>query len=454
MRVLWLCNVVLPVIAEALQMEASNKEGWISGLADVVIKKQSENGIELAVAFPTSENQGTFGRKITTPDGSLTAYGFQEDTVHPERYDEKLEESLRRIAEDFKPDIVHCFGTEYPHTLAMCRVFPKKSRLLISIQGLCAVYADAYFADMPARVIRSKTLRDILKKDSITEQQQKFALRGKMEVEAIGLAKNVSGRTAWDRYYTGQWNPQAKYYHMNETLRPLFYGESWKEENCIPHSIFISQGDYPIKGLHYMLTALPLIQQKYPDARVYVAGDDLVSADSFKQRLKRSGYGRYLRELIRKNRLEDSVVFLGRLSASQMKERYLRSHLFVCCSAIENSPNSLGEAMLLGMPCVSADVGGVPSIFTDGRDGILYEGFRAASGTIHNNSDLKADREDALEGNAERLAEAVVRIWEDENKRKEYCRNAGNHAAQNHDRGMNYRKMNEIYANMMRTDED
>ena len=31
MKVLWVCNIMLPVIAEALHREASNKEGWLSG---------------------------------------------------------------------------------------------------------------------------------------------------------------------------------------------------------------------------------------------------------------------------------------------------------------------------------------------------------------------------------------------------------------------------------------
>ena len=59
-----------------------------------------------------------------------------------------------------------------------------------------------------------------------------------------------------------------------------------------------------------------------------------------------------------------------------MKERYLKSGLFVCCSAIENSPNSLGEAMLLGLPCVTADVGGIKSIFDADKDGIMYAGTK------------------------------------------------------------------------------
>ena len=57
--------------------------------------------------------------------------------------------------------------------------------------------------------------------------------------------------------------------------------------------------------------------------------------------------------------MEDKIEFLGRLSAEGMKQAYLDANVFVMPSTIENSPNSLGEAMLLGVPCVAADVGGV-----------------------------------------------------------------------------------------------
>ena len=40
MRVLWVCNIMLPVIAEALHREASNTEGWLSGLLSQVVDWQ------------------------------------------------------------------------------------------------------------------------------------------------------------------------------------------------------------------------------------------------------------------------------------------------------------------------------------------------------------------------------------------------------------------------------
>lgn len=449
MRVLWVCNIILPVVAEHLGLAGSNKEGWLSGLCSVILLRQRENQIDLHVAFPVDREMDGYEEEIATRAGRLHCYGFYEDVKHPERYDAELETRLGRIMDRVAPDVVHCFGTEYPHTLAACRAFPRKDRILIGIQGLCTVYANAYFADLPGKVIRSETLRDVLKKDSIVRQRDKFVRRGMMEMEAISLAGNITGRTAWDRYYTDRWNPRANYYAMNETLRENFYEGRWEEGACIPRSIFLSQGDYPIKGLHYLLLALPAIQARYPQTRVYVAGNSIVKQGTLKDRLKISAYGKYLLGLIRREGMEDSVVFLGPLNAEEMKERYLRSHLFVCCSAIENSPNSLGEAMLLGMPCVSADVGGIPSIFRGGEDGILYEGFRSADNPFDNICDSNISEEEKLERNAGRLANAVIEMWENEEKRERYGANARNHAKKTHDREANYQRMTEIYAKIM-----
>ncbi len=443
MKVLWLCNIMLPVAAEYLHLEASNKEGWLSGLASVMLERKAENGIRLAAAFPADHE---FSVEVPVGDSILTCYGFTEDVTCPERYDPSLEEQLRRITEKYKPDVVHCFGTEYPHTLAMCRVFPEKDRILIGIQGLCSVYANTYFASLPSQVIHSVTLRDRLKRDTIQMQQQKFVKRGEMEIQAVKLAGNVTGRTDWDLHYTRKWNPSAVYFPMNETLRSNFYQGKWEKERSIPHSIFLSQGDYPIKGLHYMLLALPKIRERYPDAKVFVAGNSIVSYHTWKQKLKISAYGKYLRGLIKRYHLEEQVLFLGRLDAEAMKAQYLKSSLFVCCSTIENSPNSLGEAMLLGMPCVSANVGGIASIFRDGEDGILYEGFQTPKNSFNNTRNEKITGEIPLEKIAENLADAILEIWSNPEKMQYFCENARKHAEKTHNREANYRRMTEIYA--------
>ncbi|MCQ2538811.1 MAG: glycosyltransferase family 4 protein [Acetatifactor sp.] len=445
MKVLWLCNVMLPAIAEQLHMEASNKEGWITGLAEVLLRRKAENGIDLAIAFPVPaellpKDHKFLKRTVTVNNETVIGYGFAEDTVHPEHYDAGLEESMKKITGDFHPDMIHCFGTEYPHTLAMCRAYENKKQILITIQGLCSVYANVYFADLEEKVKRSVTFRDWLKKDTLLMQQEKYVKRGAYEIEAVKLAGNVGGRTPWDYHYALEWNPGVRYFEMRETLRSMFYEGRWERANCIPHSIFLSQGDYPIKGFHYMLKAMPKILKKYPDAQVFVAGNSLVNYETLKDKIKISAYGKYLRQLIRENHLEGKVTILGKLTGAQMKEQYLKSHLFVCPSSIENSPNSLGEAMILGMPCVSAEVGGVTGIFTDGEDGILYPGCKSPA-----NSYDRVDTCTDLEEVSDHLAEAVLAMWDDEEKQAYYCENAAGHASRNHDRDRNYAQTVAVY---------
>lgn len=444
MRVLWVCNVMLPSIAKQLGREASNKEGWVSGLAEMILSRQKENGIVLGIAFPM-ERDGFRGEIKREDGGRFQCYGFEEDVNQAHVYQARLEESMAQILKEFQPDVVHCFGTEYGHTLAVTRICDRPQRILVGLQGLCAVYANTYMASMPEKVRKSVTFRDWLKKDTLVMQQQKFVKRGEMERESVKRAGNVTGRTDWDRYYAAEWNPQVSYYAMNETLRPAFYSDCWKRELCQPYTIFLSQGDYPIKGLHYMLLALPGILERFPKVRVCVAGNSLVEDKTWKDRIRLSAYGKYLKDIMRKYQLTDKVTFLGRLDAERMKAQYLASGLFVCCSTLENSPNSLAEAMLLGMPCVSADVGGIPSLFRDRVDGILYRGYRSRENSFDNICDEKGDD---LRELTESLKNAVIEMLSDLEKAEEYGRNARKHALITHDRERNYYKLMEIYADI------
>ena len=53
-----------------------------------------------------------------------------------------------------------------------------------------------------------------------------------------------------------------------------------------------------------------------------------------------------------------------------MKQEYLNFNVFVCPSSIENSPNSLGEAQILGTPCIASYVGGIPDVMSGIEDNL------------------------------------------------------------------------------------
>ena len=73
-----------------------------------------------------------------------------------------------------------------------------------------------------------------------------------------------------------------------------------------------------------------------------------------------------------KYNIESHIHFLGPLNAAQMRDEYLKANLFLCPSAIENSPNSLAEAQILGVPCLASFVGGVNDMIPTPACGHTY----------------------------------------------------------------------------------
>lgn len=135
----------------------------------------------------------------------------------------------------------------------------------------------------------------------------------------------------------------------------------------------MSQAQKPIKGIHKIIEAMPFILREYPDTKVYVAGSNFLKRESIKDKLRFSTYANYVLSLIKKYHLEDKFIFTGLLDESQMAEQYKLANIFICPSSIENSPNSLGEAQLVGVPCIASYVGGVPSMITNEISGLLYQ---------------------------------------------------------------------------------
>ena len=424
MKVLWLCNFMLPAVAEHLQQKAVNKEGWISGMAEVILRRYESNEIRLGLAFPVSEQMDGYREVLQIFGGELTCYGFYENTAHPECYDAGLEERMHRIIADFAPDVIHSWGVEYDHALAMVNAAQAEGmldRTVASIQGLCGFIAEHYTDGLPVLAVNHVTFRDFVRKDNIRQQQEKFFLRGKLEAQILGKLRHVIGRTSWDYARVKELNPDIEYHFCNETLRPCFYEDQWGYNACRKHSVFASSCSYPVKGFHYLLEAMARVRKIYPDAAITVTGSSYLGGN-WKSRLRRGSYEAYLAKLTRKYRLENAVQFLGDLSADEMKQAFLRANVFVLPSTMENSPNSLGEAMLLGVPCVAADVGGVRNLMNHGTEGMRYT-----------SGDVKA------------LAEHILRLFALEAEAARLGEAARSHARLTHDPETNLEELMNIY---------
>lgn len=413
---------MLPIIAQHRGALTSVGGGWLTGMSNA-LRKQSD--ISLFVTFPASS--------VERIDGAFDGLSYCSFlTTDVTRYRSSLKNDFVEIITREKPDVIHIFGTEFPHTLSAieaCEELEILNRTVISIQGLTSVLGkpSSYYAALPKRTVNGRTIRDLIKRDNVKQQAKKMRCRGEYEIKAIEKAFHIIGRTDWDNENTHAINPQVNYHFCNETLRDAFYEGVWNYDDCEKYSIFVSQCSYPIKGFHMMLDAMRNIVKKYPDAHLYTTGPNLMT-EGFLTDQRKTYYSLYLKKKIKQYGLCDKVTFLGFLSEEKMKERMVKSHVFVSPSSMENSPNSLGEAMLLGVPCVSSDVGGVKNMLNHNMEGLVYP--------FHDSYTLAC---------------CVDEIFASRNLAERFSLNAKAHAEKTHSREINLKTLVNIY-NKISTD--
>lgn len=325
LKVLWVVNGPTSKIANDLGISTKDSTGWLTGFANELENKRD---IELTIAFPllnqTEQLSGRVGRinyvsfyqpginrKINIPKNKIT-----ELTI----------EQITNIIDEVKPDLLHLFGTEFEHSLVAAKIFNKPDKTLIHIQGLVSVIARHYYSGLPIKVYKKFAISNFIR-GNLLKQKKKFESRGGTEIELLKFVNNVVGRTDWDEACTKQINPSINYFFCNESLRDEFYKNKWDISKIQKYSIFMSQATYPIKGIHFMIEALPGIIKRFPNTHLYVAGNDLTSTNGIYNKVRISSYGLYIKELIRKNNLEKHITFTGFLDEKQMCKRYLQSNV-------------------------------------------------------------------------------------------------------------------------------
>jgi phosphatidylinositol alpha-mannosyltransferase len=124
----------------------------------------------------------------------------------------------------------------------------------------------------------------------------------------------------------------------------------------VPRILFVGRFNEPRKGFKYLLRALPLVHQQFPEARLVVVGRG--KADKFEGLIERYGVR--------------NVDFVGQASAVDLPRYYASCNLFCAPST---SGESFGivllEAMASGKAVVAGNIPGYRSVMTNGREGLL-----------------------------------------------------------------------------------
>lgn len=185
-----------------------------------------------------------------------------------------------------------------------------------------------------------------------------------------------------------------------------FKRHGYENNITIPNNIYIS--DYAFKkrisfkprllwvrsfhktyNCEMAVEVLQLLLKHYPDAELCMVGPD---KDSSMQSVK---------NLAEQYGITDHLKITDKLSKADWRKLSENYDIFISTTNFDNTPVSVIEAMALGLPVVSTNVGGVPFLIDDGKDGLLCE-----------------------KGNAEDMVQKIVRLISTPENTVEICTNA------------------------------
>ncbi|MHA1410438.1 MAG: glycosyltransferase family 4 protein [Candidatus Odinarchaeia archaeon] len=163
---------------------------------------------------------------------------------------------------------------------------------------------------------------------------------------------------------------------------------------------------YEVKGTDILIKAMSIVNKKYPNAKLIVAGE-----------------GREKNGLIKlAKKLCVNAVFLGNLKWENNIRVIRGSEIVVIPSRKEGLPTIALESMAIGKPIIATNVGGLPELITNKKTGILIPPH-----------------------NERVLAEKIVTLIEKPSLRKQIGENAKRKIKENYDWSVVYPKYEKLY---------
>ena len=365
MKVLWISNIPFGPLCELAGQAKSSGGSWLDAAFDALSKDKE---IELTIVTVSRVNEVRM-KKVGNHTFYILPGGYPIEYNHTLISNKK---HWKKIRLDSSPDLIQIWGTEFTHGYLALQVM-KGIPSIIYMQGLMNQIARYYLSGISDRDLRqSITLRDIVKIDWIKQQQAKFIRRSVVEAEMLEIAGNVIVENEWCETHCKVIASKCVVYKSMLNIKEEFYNQEWAVDKMQPYTIMCNAAGYPIKGLHILLKALSIIIKKYPNAILLIPGEKSPFEKSFFEKFRINGYSKYLLSIIKKFNLKDNIQFLDKLSSSQMAEKMANSNVFVMPSSIENHSSTLIEAMIVGTPCISSYVGGIPEYMLHDVNGLVY----------------------------------------------------------------------------------
>jgi glycosyltransferase involved in cell wall biosynthesis len=364
-RVLWFAEWQPPVVRRRLGQERlPGPQAWVDSLAAHL---REQPGVDLTIAAPGDalpelfEEDGIRYAVVPLPGPSSRSGRIVRNWRHRLTPPVTLE-AAGALVDHLRPDVVHVHGTEGGFGL-LAGMRPA-APLVISLQGILSAYRQAYFLGRtPAEVGRLVASSEFAKGRGVVHRYLLLRRQARREDRIMREARCFIGRTSWDRQVLSSVNPHARYYHCDEILRPEFAATAWEGGGEGGTTVYTTSSALMGKGTECLLDAFAILQTREArELRLRIGG---VQAGSELDAV--------YRRVAERLGIAQCVDWLGRLDAPGIAAELAAADAFAYPSYVDNSPNSLAEAMLVGTPIAATRVGGIPSLLTDGVDGLLVE---------------------------------------------------------------------------------
>lgn len=413
MKILWFTNT--PALGEKyLSGESVIGGGWIKSLDG-----EMQNKVDLHIAFYHNENILPFkyGNTRYYPifKGRKSLFRKYIDVKFSRIV---LKEDIKKyldIIKEVTPDIIHIHGTENPFGYILEKT---DIPVVMSIQGNITVFYHKFLSGLEKKYLNLTDgfIKTMLRYKPFKVNYNMFESMKKRELEVLSLCRNIIGRTSWDRRISSVLSPEAKYYHNDEILREEFYQEKWQQPKNNTFIIHTTNGNSFYKGFETICQTVSLLKKS--------------GFDNFEWRIAGISANDLIVKVVRKKLKslypDSNLVLMGKLNETELQKKLLESNLYAMSSHIENSPNNLCEAMILGMPCIATFAGGTGSLLRDGHEGILIQ-----------------------DGDPWAMAGAILELNEDFQKALTMGDNARKKALYRHDKDRISNELVGIYSNIL-----
>lgn len=332
--------------------------GWVTSLERIV--KQYGQDIDLGIAFEYPDTQFKVERNGVTyyPMKKIDSYWKKLQLMLNYANDWNfLRPLINKVIDDFKPDIIHCFGTEWPFGLIANEV---NVPVVIHMQGFANIYALS--ESMCYKLTDLFKFYHYNPFSMIHYWYRSLKIEGLNEREREVMKRNrfYMGRTEWDKNIVKYYSSHSKYYHCEEALRPeiLHSNIKWRFTQREKMRIVTISSASSLKGNDLILRTAKILKDFNFNFEWRVAGHK----DTF----------RFFESIIGLKHLDLSIKLLGLIDANEVAKELSEADVYVHTAIIDNSPNSLCEAQIIGCPVIATNVGGIPQLIENGKTGFLF----------------------------------------------------------------------------------